>query len=65
MKKLLFFIVVIGSVSVKAQQFSIKKVELSADKVFVYYDLLDTVSNHSYTINLFSSKDNFISPLQR
>jgi hypothetical protein len=65
MKKLLFIIALIGCLTGKSQQFSIRKVELSADKIFVYYDLLDTVSNHSYTISLFSSKDNFISPLQK
>ena len=65
MKKLIFLIAIIGYVTGNAQQFNIKKVELSADKIFVYYDLLDTVSNHTYTMNLFSSKDNFISPLQK
>lgn len=65
MKKLIFFISIISCQYGAAQQFSIKKVELSADKIFVYYDLLDTVSSHSYTMNLFYSKDNFISQLQK
>lgn len=65
MKKLIFFIAMMSCAAAQSQQFSIKKVELSADKVFVYYDLLDTITSHSYTINLFYSKDNFISPLQK
>jgi hypothetical protein len=52
MKKLLFFIALMGCLTGKSQQFSIKKIELSADKIFVYYDLLDTISNHSYTIRV-------------
>lgn len=65
MKKLLIILLVFGWASARSQQFNIKKVELSADKVFVYYDLYDTIAAHSYTINLFYSKDNFISPLQK
>ncbi len=64
MKRLLLLILLsVGFLSGKAQQFNIKKVELGPEKIYVYYDLLDTVSGHSYTMSLFYSKDNFISPL--
>jgi hypothetical protein len=63
MRNLLLVLLLISAMTLNAQQFSIKKVELGQDNVVVYYNLLDTVSNHVYTINLFSSKDNFISPL--
>lgn len=65
MKYLFVFVLVILSLKSGAQDFSIKKVEQNADKIFVYYDLLDTVSGHSYTMSLFYSKDNFISALQK
>lgn len=48
---------------VRAQEFSIRKVEISGDKVFIYYDLLDTVSHRTYTVNLYSSRDSYVTPL--
>ena len=50
---------------VMAQDFSIKRVEMSGDKLNLYYDLLDSVSERTYTIKVFSSKDNFVSPLEK
>lgn len=65
MAKFLFILFLVNGIISHAQDFKIKKIELSADKVFVYYDLLDTITNHSYTMSLYYSKDNFISPLQK
>lgn len=65
MKNLFVFVLVLVTLKSIAQDFSIKKVEQSADKIFVYYDLLDTVAGHTYTMSLFYSKDNFISALQK
>jgi hypothetical protein len=48
----------------QAQQFSIKRVELADQKVVVHYDLLDSVTGRSYTMNVYSSHDNFLNPLQ-
>lgn len=56
-----FFFLAIGHIS--AQDFSIKKVEITADQVIVHYDLLDTTRERTYTIHLYSSTDNFLSPL--
>jgi hypothetical protein len=65
MKQLLIFLLILGATATQAQQFKIKKVEMTADKIFVYYDLLDTINGHSYTISLYNSMDNFITPLQK
>jgi hypothetical protein len=51
--------------AVQAQEFTIKRVELEGDLVNVYYDLLDTTARRSYTVNLFSSRDNYITALEK
>lgn len=48
-----------------AQEFSIRKVEVAGDKVFVYYDLVDTISHRTYTVNLYSSRDSYVTPLTK
>jgi hypothetical protein len=50
---------------VQAQEFAIRKVEIASDKVFIFYDLVDTVSSRTYTVNLYSSRDTYVSPLQK
>jgi hypothetical protein len=52
------------SCSVMGQQFSIKRLEVAGDRINLYYDLADTIASRTYTITLFSSHDNFISPVQ-
>lgn len=47
----------------QAQEFSIRKVELDGEKINVHYDLIDTTAGRTYTINLYSSIDNFTTPL--
>lgn len=47
------------------QDFSIKRVELDGDMVNVYYDLLDTTARRTYTVSIYSSRDNYISPLEK
>lgn len=64
-KILLSLLVVLLVDAVSAQEFAIKKVELLGDKLLIHYDLIDTVKNRHYTINVFSSRDNFLHPLQR
>jgi len=66
MKKYALIIAFSGLIAkVSAQDFSIKRVELAGEKVNIYYDLLDSVKGRTYTIELFSSKDNFISRLEK
>jgi Ser-Thr-rich glycosyl-phosphatidyl-inositol-anchored membrane family len=65
MKKLLFLLLMAVSGYVRAQEFSIKRFELAGDKLIVFYDLIDTVKNRHYTVTVFSSRDNFLNPIQR
>ncbi len=54
-----------ASVSVQAQQFDIKRVELANQQVIIHYDLNDTIPGRSYTLNVYSSTDNYLNPLQQ
>lgn len=54
-----------GAAETWAQQFSIRKVELAGDNINLYYDLLDETPQRSYTVSLYSSRDNFISTLEK
>lgn len=65
--RLLYFIFAVGlilSFQVKAQRVEIKRIFFQDSKVHVQYDLIDTRTDRSYQIQLYSSKDNFISPLK-
>ncbi|MEM1405300.1 MAG: hypothetical protein AAGG59_00885 [Bacteroidota bacterium] len=60
----LFFALALSlSKVVEAQVFNIERIERDGGNVILYYDLFDSVSNRSYTINIYSSLDNFINPL--
>ena len=48
-----------------AQEFAITKVELTGESIILHYDLIDTVRSRTYSIHVFSSKDNFLSPLTK
>jgi hypothetical protein len=48
-----------------AQEFSIKKVELTPESIILHYDLLDTTRGHTYTISLYTSSNNYTTPLQK
>lgn len=48
---------------VTAQEFKISKVEVDGGKVNVWYDL--TATNQAFTVSLYASRDNFISPLEK
>ena len=52
------------SVRTFGQDLSIRRIELENEKVMLYYDLIDTVLDRVYAVNLYSSKDNFINPLK-
>lgn len=47
----------------QAQKLSITRIDLSKEKVIVYYALDDTNPAHNYKVSLYSSKDNFVAPL--
>jgi hypothetical protein len=48
-----------------AQQFEITKVTIDPEEITVHYNLEDTTRNITYTIYMYSSRDNFLSPLVR
>ena len=47
------------------QKVLINKVELAGEKIIVHYDLEDTTPGNEYSLNLYSSVDNFSSPLAK
>lgn len=51
--------------SAQAQRCDITAVELNGDKVNIYYNLIDNNPTNTYTISVYSSRDNFISPLAK
>lgn len=53
------------SCQTSAQEFSIKQIEVGGDLLTLHYDLIDTVKDHTYSIYVYSSKDNFLSPLEK
>lgn len=46
-----------------AQTLKIDRIEFVRDKIVVYYSLDDSNENQQYTVDLYSSKDNFATPL--
>lgn len=62
--KILLVALVAFATTSKAQDFSIKFAELSENGVVVYYDLIDTVKERTYSIYVYSSRDNFLAPLK-
>lgn len=65
-RSLLCVALLTGAMSqVAAQEFSITRFELAGDKLIVSYNLVDTVKNRNYTVSLYSSKDNFLNPVQK
>jgi hypothetical protein len=65
MHKQIVILLTIAALNLNGQDFRIQKVDLNNDKIFIYYNLLDTFPGHTYSINLYHSRDNFISPLQK
>ncbi|MEJ0058048.1 MAG: hypothetical protein WDN75_21785 [Bacteroidota bacterium] len=39
--------------------------EITAESIILHYDLIDTIKARTYTINVYSSKDNYLAPLQK
>lgn len=49
----------------QSQQVEITNIEYTDNKVEVTYNLLDSIVGRYYTIRLYSSKDNFLNPLEK
>jgi hypothetical protein len=48
-----------------AQETSLQQIELEGQLISIHYSLNDTTRGRTYVVNLYSSKDNFTSPLRR
>lgn len=53
----------LAGISLFAQEIQISSVKLHNGEVEVHYNLLDERIDRSYSVNLFTSKDNFIQPM--
>ena len=53
------------SFSANAQEFKINKVEMTPETIILHYNLLDTTKDRAYVVNVYSSRDQFIAPLQK
>jgi hypothetical protein len=60
-----FSAVVYGYPACYGQEFTINQLELTPAGVALHYDLLDTARNRFYTVQVFSSRDNFLNPLTK
>lgn len=60
---MLIILLMISSIA-SSQDVLIKRLELENEKVFLFYELKDTTRGRYYTINVYSSHDNFINPLK-
>ena len=56
---------VVLSISAYSQEITIKRIELENENVYLHYSLQDTTLNRYYTINLYTSRDNFLNPLEK
>ena len=65
LKPIVLFIFCAITLPATAQEFAIKKIELTAESVILHYDLIDTVKNRTYTINVFTSRDSYLTPIQK
>lgn len=50
-------------ISLEAQQLSVSRVELNGAQVIFHYSLTDTVPGRTFTVNLYASRDNYVTPL--
>jgi hypothetical protein len=65
MKKILAVLIWMIPLAVAAQKISLSRIDVEKDKLVVYFALDDTNPNHNYQVSLFSSKDNFATPLTK
>lgn len=61
----LLLILAMTYVQAHAQEFSIKQMELGPELLTLHYDLIDTARDHTYSIYVYSSRDNFLAPLEK
>src|SRR4051812_21412399 len=61
---IVLFVIVFAVDFSLGQEFAIKKIELSPDGMILHYDLVDTSRSEKYTINVYTSADNFQAPVR-
>jgi hypothetical protein len=49
--------------TVFAQSLEVNRIELAGDNIVLYYELRDSVPQRTYTINVYSSRDNYLNAL--
>lgn len=67
MHKKIYFIIlllILSSVSAFSQEVKIREVRLHGENIEIRYDLIDDRTDRSYSIQLYTSTDNFIQPMQ-
>src|SRR6188768_255709 len=65
LRSIVLVLLLASAFAVRAQEFTIKKVEITGESVILHYDLIDTVKARTYSINLYSSKDSYLAALQK
>ncbi len=65
MKGFLLTVALLSAGFVAAQSVTISKVELTGDKIIVYYNLENSNPSSNFLLNLYESKDNFSTPLAK
>lgn len=65
MKQIALILSILAIGNCYAQEFTIRKTEISGESIIIHYDLIDTVKSRTYTVSVYSSRDNFLSPLQK
>lgn len=65
MRNLLVFVAILGHSICAAQGVSIRKIDISGSKIIVFYSLQDPNPGNEYQLRLYSSVDNFMSPLAK
>jgi hypothetical protein len=65
LKSLAFCLMIILTEICSAQTLELRSVELNDSKIIIHYDLIDSIPDRFFTIRLYSSKDNFLNPLNK
>src|SRR6267142_4555464 len=65
LSNLLFAVLMLMVDTLAAQEFKINKVEMTPETIILHYDLIDSTENRAYIVNVFSSRDQFVNPLQK
>ena len=65
LKPIIVFMLWVITLPAIAQEFTIKKIELTGESIILHYDLIDTIKARTYTINVYASKDSYLAPLQK